>query len=115
MNFRVIGGKRLRRFIAASFAMAPGGGLPTPQRIRAAFIRLYPIGQLRSAVRSFSPGSSGRLSRSLRLVETSGGVELHGLFYGRFTPNRDRIEAEAMKLAETTKARMASYFRAGGS
>lgn len=96
MVFRVVGEAAVRRFLL-NYERA------TREAIISRFLSLYPLGQLRAAV---PVGPTGRLRRSLKLVRVGDSVELHGIFYGRFEPNRSKITAEAMRLANTTMARV---------
>lgn len=96
MTFRVKGAAAVRRFLLDYERT-------TRERIITQFMRLYPLDQLRNRV---PRGPTGRLRRSLKLVRVGDSVELHGIFYGRFEPNRSLIEAEAMKLANSTMARV---------
>ena len=104
-SFRVIGGSRLRRFLATRGQS--GDFLPTPEQGARRFVKLFPMSQLRAAV----PKRSGRLARSLILRRRGSSVELHGLFYGRFEPNRSIIEATVLALAERTAVKVRQSFQ----
>ena len=97
-SVRVRGGARLRKFIAAQ---------PTGREAAAKFVQLFPIAQLRDA----APHRTGRLARSLHLVRVGTSVELRGVFYANFNPNKGPIVAKFFALAETTAALVRrSYF-----
>lgn len=88
---RVKGGAKLRRFIADQ---------PTGEQAAARFVTLFPISTLRDA----APRRSGRLARSLHLVRVGSNIELRGIFYANFDPNKGPIVAKFFALAETTAA-----------
>ena len=104
-SFKVIGGSRLRRFLATRGQS--GAHLPTPEQGARRFVQLFPIETLRANV----PKRTGRLARSLVLRRRGSAVELHGLFYGRFEPNRSVIEATVIALAERTAVAVRRSFQ----
>ena len=95
---RVRGGARLRKFVADQ---------PTGAQAAAKFMQLFPIAQLRQA----APRRTGRLAASLHLVRIGTDIELRGVFYANFDPNKGPIVAKFFALAETTAALVRrSYF-----
>ena len=74
---RVKGGAKLRRFIAQQ---------PTGEQAAAKFVAMFPIAQLRAS----APRRSGRLAQSLHLVRRGTSIELRGIFYANFNPNKGR-------------------------
>ena len=88
---RIQGGDRLYRFITA--------GPTLPRDFVQAFVRQFPIGELRAAM----PRRSGRLRSSLKLVASKDGVELRGVWYARFQPV---VEQKFIELARRTVRRL---------
>ena len=81
----VQGGQKLYRYISE--------GPQLPPRFVAAFVAQFPMGQLRSSM----PYRSGRLRRSLRLVQVPGGVQLRGIFYAPFLPVVEKVFLDLAK------------------
>ena len=88
---RVTGGRKLRRFVVQARGVS---GSTLARR----FVQLFPIEQLRSA----APRRTGRLADSLHVVAVRGTVELRGVFYAAFDPNKGPIVAKFFELAATT-------------
>lgn len=91
----VLGGQRVTRYIATELASQ---GLETRLRLTAEFVRRFPMAQLRAAV----PKRTGTLARTLELRTAGTRIELWGVFYAGFEPQRLIIQAKFRELARQT-------------
>lgn len=99
---RVQGGDRVRRFVSSELSAQ------NTNKAARLFVQYFPIARLRNAV----PYRTGRLSRSLRLVQRGSSIELRGIFYTSFAPNRAVVVDAFHRLAAETQRRVIARLRA---
>ena len=97
-NVTITGGGKLRRFFAAADRLNDH----KIAEIMARILRRILLPELRSQV----PRRTGKLQRSLVIIQRGAAGELRGIFYGRFIaagPSRDNVAAIAMRIIESRR------------
>ncbi len=105
VHVTIRGGRKLQRFIERARDPEVLG------RIVAKVLRRFLIPALKSRV----PRRTGKLSRSLKIVQRGPAIELRGIFYGRFLrigPSRDTIAELAMDIIASNRAAIIAMIRA---
>ena len=106
MRVTIRGGQRLRRFIARAEGLT-GERLA---KITARIIRNYVLPRIRSRV----PFRTGRLRRSLRVIQRGSRIELRGAFYAPMVRDSagKSVEDIAMDVIEESRNEIRGLIRA---